>query len=241
MEVLNTLPDFDPKNVTDAGKDITKWQNELNRDPRWRVAAGFGTRMVQEDQEKFMDAAWKQLKAVLEANRKMQAAQLNAKVANKMHDKHILPLADEKMLSMTRSVSARVPAAAVVVEKAAINPAAVSILDGPFWKTRDTVKSAIQNGALPAAALSHPFRRAMRNQSKVLRLLKKSNIPPIVINRPAQEMPRAVAGPPPFTRNFSAQLLSDAVEGMNQQKITAAPAIQFSAITNLTSGALPVR
>ena len=237
MEVLNSLPDFDPANVVDgAGKDTTKWQNELNRDPRWRVAAGFGTRMVQENQEKFMDAAWKQLKAVLEANKKLSAAQLNAKVANKLHEKHFMPLAEEKMLSMTRSVSARVPMVEEVTEKAVIDP---TVFSGPHLKTRDTVKSAIQLGALPAAALSHPFRRILRNQSKMLRLLEKSAIQIPDINRPAESVPRAVAGPP-ITRNFNAQVVKNAVDGLNQRVITAAPEIKFSALTNLTKGSLPV-
>jgi hypothetical protein len=52
------------------------WVHELNLDPRHRLAAGFGTRVVQDNQERYMDAAWNQIGDVLEANRRIRLAQL---------------------------------------------------------------------------------------------------------------------------------------------------------------------
>ncbi len=52
------------------------WVHELNLDPRHRLAAGFGTRVVQAGQEEYMDAAWGQIGDVLEANRRIRHAQL---------------------------------------------------------------------------------------------------------------------------------------------------------------------
>ena len=48
--------------------------HELNLDPRFRVAAGFGTAVVQETQEVYMNAAWEQVGDVLEANRRIRYA-----------------------------------------------------------------------------------------------------------------------------------------------------------------------
>lgn len=57
------------------------WVHELNLDPRWRVSAGFGTKVVQENQENYIESAWKQIGEVLEANRKIREAQI-AKVVS---------------------------------------------------------------------------------------------------------------------------------------------------------------
>ena len=69
------------------------WVHELNLDPRFRVPAGFGTRVVQDQQEKYMDAAWEQIGRVLEANRRIRAGQLAASVSTIWYDRHLLPLA----------------------------------------------------------------------------------------------------------------------------------------------------
>jgi hypothetical protein len=52
------------KSVTDIVKlDITQntWLHDLNKDPRNRVAAGFGTVAIQKNQETFMRKAWSQI------------------------------------------------------------------------------------------------------------------------------------------------------------------------------------
>lgn len=69
------------------------WVHELNLDPRFRVTAGFGTRVVQDQQEKYMDVAWEQIGRVLEANRRIRAGQLAASVSTIWYDRHLLPLA----------------------------------------------------------------------------------------------------------------------------------------------------
>jgi hypothetical protein len=87
------------------------WVHQLNLDPRYRVPAGFGTRVVQENQEKYMDAAWEQIGDVLEANRKMRWAQLAKEVSWIWHTRHLQPLRAaslEKALVFTAPVHKRV-------------------------------------------------------------------------------------------------------------------------------------
>jgi hypothetical protein len=87
------------------------WVHELNLDPRHRVAAGFGTDVVQRHQEDYMEAAWRQVGAVLEANRRIRAAQLAKQVSSRWYTHHLLPLiaADpERALAITAPVHARV-------------------------------------------------------------------------------------------------------------------------------------
>jgi hypothetical protein len=69
------------------------WLHELNLDPRFRVAAGFGTKVVQEQQEKYMDAAWEQIGKVIEANRRIRRGQLAKEVSFMWYERHLKPLA----------------------------------------------------------------------------------------------------------------------------------------------------
>jgi hypothetical protein len=69
------------------------WVHELNLDPRHRVAAGFGTNVVQDQQEKYMDAAWEQLGKVLEANARIRRGQAAIGVSGIWYDRHLMPLA----------------------------------------------------------------------------------------------------------------------------------------------------
>ena len=89
------------------------WVHELNLDPRFRVTAGFGTKVVQERQEDYMNAAWEQIGEVLEANRRIRAAQLAKEVAWIWYDRHLRPLHAanrEKAFMVTAPVQKRVVA-----------------------------------------------------------------------------------------------------------------------------------
>jgi hypothetical protein len=87
------------------------WVHQLNLDPRYRVPAGFGTKVVQENQEEYMNAAWEQIGDVLEANRRMRLAQLAKEISGIWHTRHLLPLQAaslEKALTFTAPVHKRV-------------------------------------------------------------------------------------------------------------------------------------
>jgi hypothetical protein len=67
------------------------WVHRLNLDPRFRVAAGIGTRVIQDQQEKFMDAAWEQIGKVLEAQKRIWRGQFGLLTSQIWYDRHILP------------------------------------------------------------------------------------------------------------------------------------------------------
>ncbi|WP_426502613.1 hypothetical protein ACPPVO_33900 [Dactylosporangium sp. McL0621] len=67
------------------------WVHRLNLDPRFRVAASFGTRVVQDRQEEFMAAAWAQIGDVLVANSRIRAAQLAREVGHRLQLRHLTP------------------------------------------------------------------------------------------------------------------------------------------------------
>ena len=72
--------------------NLDNWVHRLNLDPRFRVAAGIGTRVIQDGQEKFMDAAWEQIGKVLEAQKRVWRGQFGLLVSEVWYDKHIVPM-----------------------------------------------------------------------------------------------------------------------------------------------------
>ena len=144
------------KDLTTPGKKViptfdrssTIWYNDLNRDPRFRVPAGFGVRVVQENQEKLMDSAWKQLKSVLETNRKACYAHFMAKVADRGYKKNIEPLNKETLLASTFGLAKKI-----------IGPSGF------------TVRGDIHRSVLPDAIFKPEFRRITRNKTSWFRVL----------------------------------------------------------------------
>jgi hypothetical protein len=67
------------------------WVHRLNLDPRFRIAANFGTGVVQQRQEEFMAAAWAQVGEVRAANARIRAAQLAREVGHALQTKHLEP------------------------------------------------------------------------------------------------------------------------------------------------------
>lgn len=87
------------------------WLHELNLDPRYRVPAGFGTHVVQANQEEYMDAAWGQIGDVIAANRRIREAQLAKGVSWIWHERHLKPLyavQPDKAFMLMAPVSRRV-------------------------------------------------------------------------------------------------------------------------------------
>ncbi|HEX8188000.1 MAG TPA: hypothetical protein VF586_06605 [Pyrinomonadaceae bacterium] len=87
------------------------WVHRLNLDPRFRAAAGFGTRVIQDNQEKYMDAAWEQIGEVLEARRRIRFGQFGVMVSGIWYDRHLLPtlgVSRQKALLMMAPLNKRV-------------------------------------------------------------------------------------------------------------------------------------
>jgi hypothetical protein len=133
------------------------WVHELNLDPRFRVAAGFGTAVVQDNQEAYMAAAWNQIGAVLEANRRIRLGQLAREVAGSMHRRHLaahLAADPGRVLTITAPVHARIVHTGATL---AYGISASVVADGPL-----------------AAAM----RRISRPGSTVVRALTRRGEPP---------------------------------------------------------------
>ena len=125
------------------------WVHELSLDPRWRVAAGFGTKVIQDNQEPYMDAAWEQVGEVLEANRLLRQAQLAEQVSLAWYDRTVRTLAaqgDDRFLVFAAPVKSRV------------------MLDGV------TTHHRLGLSPIPHALTSAPLRRILRPRARLMQL-----------------------------------------------------------------------
>lgn len=126
------------------------WIHRLNLDPRHRLAAGFGTKVVQTRQEDLMNAAWRQVGDVLEAQKRIRDAQLTMQVAWIWQTRHLARLhgADpEKAFAIMAPVHDRILAGGT------------------------TVGHQIRHSVLTSTPLSAPVRRALRPRGRLARQL----------------------------------------------------------------------
>lgn len=78
----------------------TTWFDQLNLDPRWRAAAAFGTRVVQEHQEALMASAWDQAAEISTVNQRLRQLQMSMAVGEAIHRRHFAVQTPEKMLRL---------------------------------------------------------------------------------------------------------------------------------------------
>ncbi|HEV8444754.1 MAG TPA: hypothetical protein VGQ27_14820 [Steroidobacteraceae bacterium] len=124
----------------------TNWVHDLNLDPRWRVGAGLGTKVVQDTQEALMESAWKQIGDVLEANRRIRQAQLAKLAGQRLHRAHLVganKISSSALLLKTAPLRARVVSNGV------------------------TLRRRLQDSPLGVAMTSTAMRRAMRPAGRV--------------------------------------------------------------------------
>jgi hypothetical protein len=129
------------------------WVHQLNLDPRHRVAAGFGTRVVRERQEDYMNAAWEQIGDVLKANNKMRLAQLGMAVSLSWYERHLLTVSETapaKFLSLSAPMMKRV------------------VLDG------FTINKRVAASRVPLSVTGVAMRRALRPNGRLLRSLPEA-------------------------------------------------------------------
>lgn len=121
----------------DVPLDITKntWLHDLNKDPRTRVAAGFGTQAIQRNQETYMRKAWAQIQTILDANKQIKTTVFHMNVALKFAQKTFQQLSSNALIAMSRPVLSR-------------------IMGSPT-----TLYQQIRESKLPTAVLSGTFRK----------------------------------------------------------------------------------
>jgi hypothetical protein len=145
------------------GSDVSNrdnWVHELNLDPRFRVAAGLGTWVVQDQQEKYMNAAWEQIGRVLEANRRIRQGHLALAASTMWYERHLRPLSQasrQKALLVLAPLNKRV------------------LFDGT------TVHQQLTESPLQPAMTSPALRRVVRPRARLMRRLPFSDNQPFAV------------------------------------------------------------
>jgi hypothetical protein len=119
------------------------WVHNLNLDPRWRVAAGIGTSVVQANQEAYADAAWQQVGDVLAANALLSRMQLSRAASAALYKKHLVGLDSSRQMMITAPASSRV------------------VVGGT------TVRQAVTTSNVPIASISSQFRAMVRTRGRL--------------------------------------------------------------------------
>jgi len=92
---------YPPKERVEVAATPQHWINDLNLDPRDRIAASLGVRIVQEDQEHLMASAWQQVDAIEKENEARRRQQLAATTRQSTWNRHVRPIEDDGLLQVT--------------------------------------------------------------------------------------------------------------------------------------------
>ena len=163
--------------VPEGGK-TPHWLRELNLDPRLRAVAGFGTLVVQDQQETLMASAWEQL-GDRRANQILRQSQLAREVGMGILGKHLKPLAEtnpDRLFQITAPVHGRIR----------MSPT--------------TLLLEVRQSGLPQRALSASFRRIVRPGGPVGRKIapasRRQTLPMVRRLAVGQIQARIAARPP---------------------------------------------
>jgi hypothetical protein len=123
------------------------WIHRLNLDPRFRVGAGLGTKVVQTNAQSYMQAAWQQIGDVIAANNRLRLAQMAQAASISVYTRHILSLPQDRQFLLTAPVHPR-------------------IMGSPT-----TIAAQVRASVVPAATTSGAFRRVTRQGHALTRRL----------------------------------------------------------------------
>jgi hypothetical protein len=125
------------------------WFNQLNSDPRTRVAAGLGAEIIRRNDQQLMAAAWNQVEGLKAANTELRRAQLAREAAAKLHARHFELLDPESFFAVTATFHAR------------------------FTASQITIRERLRRSPIPDGALEGPLRRVMRPQGAIARRTRR--------------------------------------------------------------------
>jgi hypothetical protein len=135
------------------GTDVpnnTNWIHELNLDPRFRVSAGFGTKVIQDKQEEYMHAAWQQVGEVLKANQLIRLAQLSSGALGQWYTQQLQPLLRSQLDKLT-------------------------LLSAPVQKRilveNMTISHQIKTSIVPPVAVSAQMRKVLHPRARLVKKL----------------------------------------------------------------------
>jgi hypothetical protein len=92
------------------------WLRDVNLDPRLRVVAAAGARVIQARQEQLMARAWAQAGAIRDANALLRRSQAARELGGVLMDRHLRRMSPSELLAVTQPVHARAEISAQTVD-----------------------------------------------------------------------------------------------------------------------------
>lgn len=177
-------------------EDTPRWFRELNLDPRERAVSGFGTLVVQDQQENLMQSAWEQVEDVLAANRLLVRAQLARSLNASILRKGLAPLNAGTLLELTTPLHSRLRMSPV------------------------TLRRMTEDSRLPRAAASTAFRRVARPRGSFARRVDRTRkTRPRILERLNAG---AIAAAPPRTKPGGAATPADQAQAVVNDRLPSA-------------------
>ena len=135
------------------------WLDELNLDPRERVVAALGTRVIQEHQEELMAEAWDQAGEIADVNRRLRQMQMSLAITSRLHARHVQRIEDDDTLWRFAS-----PAQSRLVMAVPANAAPVTMRSMLVASTTPTVitSPAMRRMSRPSGAIGRRAATAVR-------------------------------------------------------------------------------
>jgi hypothetical protein len=115
------------------------WIRKLNLDPRLRVAAGLGAEVVRQNQDRYMESAWRQVGAVLEANNLRRRGEFSLAASSSIHRRWISTVSAVDLATATAPLHSHV-----------------------FLGDNLTVTGRLRDSPLPPSIVSVEYRRMTR-------------------------------------------------------------------------------
>ena len=117
------------------------WFHQLNADPRLRVAAAMGTRVVQQQQEQLMASAWRQVEGIEVINAELKQAQAARESAGCIYRRDLLPASQDELLLLTAPMHSQV--------------------------ARGEIAQALKQSPIPDGVFESQFRRVSRRYGRI--------------------------------------------------------------------------
>ena len=202
------------------------WVQQVNLDPRLRVAAGLGAQVVRLNQDRYVEEAWRQVGAVLEANALRRRAEFSLAASATLHRRWISQLSSADLVTSTAPVHSRI-----------------------FLGQDLTVTGRLRQSPLPPSIVSVEYRRASRLRGALdgaaqwraavapaVLAAESAGAHPLFVDVPLDTID--VLTPPSAVWGVDAApgILARLVPGLNQASITAAQAAsQLDSLSALSS------
>jgi len=168
---------YPPQSRVELTPTAPFWVNDLNLDPRHRVAAGLAAEVIQEDQEALMASAWQQAESLRQANLQQRGNQLALMTRATTYTRQVSRLDRDELLQISGPSMAKIPAG---------GSAGLRTVGAQVWSSEfpDFCLPALRRVARPRGPLNRRFlaRDFMATQNR--RLVRLLDTLPPALRRP---------------------------------------------------------